>query len=106
MGLTYQVYPNKTIKEIAGPSTYYGFGGDTWGYSYAVDAINTLAYEETFADTVRDNRPPDGYQYSINWSVGNELAHAGSSNTYIMLIMEKGKYIPFWLRKLVNIFPQ
>ena len=104
MGLAYQVYSNKTIKEIAGSGTYYGFGGDTWGYSFAVDAINTLDSSETFADTVRDSRPPDGYQYSINCSVGNELAHAGSSNTYIMLIIEKGKYIPFWMRKLVNSF--
>ena len=105
MGLTYQVFPNKSIKDIVGSGTYYGFGGDAWGYSFGVDGINTISSSETFADTVRDNRPADSYQYSINLGVGYELAHAGTSNTYIMLIVENGKYIPLWKRKLVNVFP-
>lgn len=106
IGLTYQEYPNKSIKDIVGPGLYFGFGGDAWGYSVGIDGINTLAPDETYADSMHTNRPLDGYQYSLNLGIGAELAHTGTSNTYVMLFFENGKYIPLLQRRFVNLFPE
>ena len=74
------------------------------GFSVGLDAINTLGKDETMASTVRDGRSPDGYQLSLGVGAGFEPTHLGTSDTYIMLIFDEGRYIFPWKRKLVNSF--
>ena len=102
--LTYQTYSAKTVKDLAGPGTYVGGSKGIGGFSVGLDAINTLGKDETMASTVRDGRSPDGYQLSLGVGAGFEPTHLGTSDTYIMLIFDEGRYIFPWKRKLVNSF--
>ena len=102
--LTYQTYFAKSVKDLAGPGVYWGGSKGIGGFSVGVDAINTLGKNETMASTIREERSPEGYQLSIGAGIGYEPIHLGTSDTYIMLIFDEGKYIPLWKRKLVNSF--